>query len=144
MTIRIRNDLTAEWQKRGVEKGLEYAILTDEITHAWSGMTTRQYKRFKGVKKENLRDNMSDLELVLIMLAEATTTELSKVHKPQGFEANREIAQRGGKYAGDTRKAIEADTGRPIVTSQNAAQLNAVVVDVIEGIAEAENDEENN
>ena len=87
---------------------------------------------------------MSDLELVLNMLAEATTTELSKVHKPQGFEANREIAQRGGKYAGDTRKAIEADTGRPIVTSQNAAQLNAVVVDVIEGIAETENDEENN
>ena len=101
-------------------------------------MTTKQYKRLKGLKKENLRDNMSDLELVLTMLSEATTTELSKVHKPQGFEENREIAKRGGKYAGDTRKSIEADTGRPIITSQNAAQLNAVVVDVIEGVAETE------
>lgn len=138
LAIRIRNGLTEEWQHRGVEKGKEYAILTDEISRAWSGMTTKQYKRLKGLKKENLRDNMSDLELVLTMLSEATTTELSKVHKPQGFEENREIAKRGGKYAGDTRKSIEADTGRPIITSQNAAQLNAVVVDVIEGVAETE------
>ena len=138
LAIRIRNGLTEEWQYRGVEKGKEYAILTDEISRAWSGMTTKQYKRLKGLKKENLRDNMSDLELVLTMLSEATTTELSKVHKPQGFEENREIAKRGGKYAGDTRKSIEADTGRPIITPQNAAQLNAVVVDVIEGVAETE------
>lgn len=131
LSIRIRNELTAEWQDRGVEKGREFAILTDEISRAWSGMTTRQYKRFKGLKKENLRDNMSDMELVLNMLAEATTTELSKAHQPEGFEESREIAKRGGKYAGDTRRAIEADTGRPIITSQDAEQLNAVVTEMI-------------
>ena len=138
LSIRVRNELTAEWQARGVEQGREYAILTDEITKAWSGMTTRQYKNLKGLKKENLRDNMSTLEIVLNMLAETTTTELSKTHQPEGFEESRIVARRGGKVAGDARRAIEADTGRPAVTAQNAAQLNAVVTDVIQGVAEAD------
>ena len=138
LSIRVRNELTAEWQARGVEQGREYAILTDEITKAWSGMTTRQYKNLKGLKKENLRDNMSTLEIVLNMLAETTTTELSKVHQPEGFEESRIVARRGGKVAGDARRAIEADTGRPAITAENAAQLNAVVTDVIEGVAEAD------
>lgn len=138
LSIRVRNELTAEWQARGVEQGREYAILTDEITKAWSGMTTRQYKKLKGLKKENLRDNMSTLEIVLNMLAETTTTELSKAHQLEGFEESRIVARRGGKVAGDARRAIEADTGRPAVTAQNAAQLNAVVTDVIQGVAEAD------
>lgn len=138
LSIRVRNELTAEWQARGVEQGREYAILTDEITKAWSGMTTRQYKNLKGLKKENLRDNMSTLEIVLNMLAETTTTELSKAHQPEGFEESRIVARRGGKVAGDARRAIEADTGRPAITAQNAAQLNAVVTDVIQGVAEAD------
>ena len=138
LSIRVRNELTTEWQARGVEKGREYAILTDEITKAWSGMTTRQYKNLKGLKKENLRDNMSTLEIVLNMLAETTTTELSKAHQPEGFEESRIVARRGGKVAGDARRAIEADTGRPAVTAQNAAQLNAVVTDMIQGVAEAD------
>ena len=138
LSIRVRNELTAEWQARGVEQGREYAILTDEITKAWSGMTTRQYKNLKGLKKENLRDNMSTLEIVLNMLAETTTTELSKAHRPEGFEESRIVARRGGKVAGDARRAIEADTGRPAVTAENTAQLNAVVIDVIQGVAEAD------
>ena len=142
LSIRVRNELTAEWQARGVEQGREYAILTDEITKAWSGMTTRQYKNLKGLKKENLRDNMSTLEIVLNMLAETTTTELSKAHRPEGFEESRIVARRGGKVAGDARRAIEADTGRPAVTAQNAAQLNAVVTDVIQGVAEADKPKE--
>lgn len=142
LSIRVRNELTAEWQARGVEQGREYAILTDEITKAWSGMTTRQYKRLKGLKKENLRDNMSTMEIVLNMLAEATTTELSKAHQPEGFAESQKIAKRGGSYAGQVRRDIESDTGRPVITAQNAAQLNSVVVDVIEGVAEAEKPEE--
>ena len=138
LSIRVRNELTAEWQARGVEQGREYAILTDEITKAWSGMTTRQYKNLKGLKKENLRDNMSTLEIVLNMLAETTTTELSKAHRPEGFEESRIGARRGCKVAGHARRAIEADTGRPAVTAENAAQLNAVVTDVIQGVAEAD------
>lgn len=138
LSIRVRNELTAEWQQRGVEQGWEYANLTDEITKAWSGMTTRQYKNLKGLKKENLRDNMSTLEIVLNMLAETTTTELSKAHQPEGFEESRIVARRGGKVAGDARRAIEADTGRPAVTAENAAQLNAVVTDVIQGVEEAD------
>ena len=136
LSIRVRNELTAEWQERGVQQGKEYAILTDEITKAWSGMSTRQYKQLKGLKKENLRDNMSTMEIVLNMLAEATTTELSKAHQPEGFSESQAIARRGGSYAGRVRQDIEKDTGRPVITSQNAAQLNAVVVDVIEGVAE--------
>lgn len=138
LSIRVRNELTAEWQERGVQQGKEYAILTDEITKAWSGMTTRQYKKLKGLKKENLRDNMSTMEIVLNMLAEATTTELSKAHQPDGFSESQQIAHRGGSYAGQVRQDIEKDTGRPVITSQNAAQLNAVVVDVIEGVAKTE------
>ena len=138
LSIRVRNELTAEWQERGVQQGKEFAILTDEITKAWSGMTTRQYKKLKGLKKENLRDNMSTMEIVLNMLAEATTTELSKAHQPEGFSESQKIAHRGGSYAGQVRQDIEKDTGRPVITSQNAAQLNAVVVDMIESVAETE------
>ena len=134
--IQVRKELTDEWDARGVQKGVEYAILTDEITKAWSGMTTRKYKNLKGLTKENLRDNMSTLELVLNMLAEATTTELSKAHNPQTFEENREIAKRGGKYAGNARKEIEADTGKPVITSKNATELNQIVTDLIEGMTE--------
>lgn len=133
--IQVRKELTDEWDARGVQKGVEYAILTDEITKAWSGMTTRKYKNLKGLTKENLRDNMSTLELVLNMLAEATTAELSKAHNPQTFEENREIAKRGGKYAGNARKEIEADTGKPVITSKNATELNQVMVDLIENIS---------
>ena len=133
--IQVRKELTDEWENRGVKKGAEYAILTDEISRAWSGMTTRQYKNLKGLTKENLRDNMSTLELVLNMLAEATTAELVKVHDAQGFEENQDVAQRGGKVAGDARKAIEADTGKPVITSKNAVQFNQVVTDVIESVA---------
>ena len=141
LSIRIRNNLTDEWDKHGVQKGVEYAILTDEITKAWSGMKTREYKNLKGLKKENLRDNMSDLELVLTMLAEATTTELSKTTNPKNFQENVEVAKKGGNIAGDTRKAIEDSTGRPVITSKNAAELNAVVTNLIEGIAEDADEE---
>lgn len=127
LTIRVRNDLTREWNTHGIKKGSEYAILTDEITKAWSGLSTRQYKNLKNLKKENLRDNMTDLELVLNMLAEATTSELTKVHNPQGMEENTEIAKRGGKVAGDARKAIEKDTGRPVITSKNAIDFTNVI-----------------
>ena len=131
LAIRIRNELTDEWEKRGVQKGKEYAILTDEITRAWSGMTTRQYKKYKGITKENLRDNMSDLELVLTMLAEATTTEISKTEKPATFQENQEIAQKGGSIAGNARKQIEDATGKPVVTSKNAEAYRRLVNDVI-------------
>ena len=127
MSIRIRNDLTAEWDARGVKKGIEYAILTDEITKAWTGMTTRQYKTFKGLRKENLRDNMSDLELVLNMLAEATTTEISKAERPGTFEENTAVARRGGRVAGHARKEIEAESGRPVITKQNAIDFTNVI-----------------
>ena len=132
--IQVRKELTDEWDARGVQQGIEYAILTDEISRAWSGMTTRQYKRLKGLKKENLRDNMTTLELVLNMLAEATTTEISKQKEPETFAENVEIARAGGKVAGDARKAVETQTGVPVITSQNAAQLNQVVTDMIEGV----------
>ena len=131
--IQVRKELTDGWQNRGVKEGAEYAILTDEITKAWSGMSTRQYKNLKGLKKENLRDNMSTLELVLNMLAEATTTELSKAHKPQGFEETQSIARRGGQIAGNARKEIEENTGRAVITAKNAAELNTVVTKLIKG-----------
>lgn len=130
--IQVRKELTDEWDARGVQKGVEYAILTDEITKAWSGMNTRQYKNLKGLKKENLRDNMTTLELVLNMLAEATTTEISKQKAPEGLRENVEVARSGGKVAGDARKAIEQQTGVPVITSKNAAQLNQVVTNLIE------------
>ena len=134
--IQVRKELTDEWDARGVQKGVEYAILTDEITKAWSGMNTRQYKNLKGLKKENLRDNMTTLELVLNMLAEATTTEISKQKAPEGLRENVEVARSGGKIAGDARKAIEQQTGVPVITSQNAAQLNQVVTNLIEVTSE--------
>ena len=138
LSIRVRNELTAEWQARGVEQGREYAILTDEITKAWSGMTTRQYKNLKGLTKENLRDNMSTTEIILNMLAETSTKDISAAEKPDGFKESVKVARQGGEVAGIARKALEARTGKPVVTSQNAAQLNAVVVDMIEGVAEAD------
>ena len=134
--IQGRKELTDEWDARGVQMGKEYAILTDEITKAWSGMNTRQYKNLKGLKKENLRDNMTTLELVLNMLAEATTTEISKQKAPEGLRENVEVARSGGKIAGDARKAIEQQTGVPVITSQNAAQLNQVVTNLIEVTSE--------
>ncbi len=140
--IQVRKELTDEWDARGVQKGVEYAILTDEISRAWSGMTTRQYKQFKGLTKENLRDNMSTLELVLNMLAEATTTQLSKQRQPSTFQENLQTAREGGEVAGSARKDIEARSGGvPVITSQNAAQLNQVVTDMIEGVATEQDDD---
>ena len=136
LAIRIRNELTDEWKKRGVQKGKEYAILTDEISRAWSGMTTGQYKRLKGLTKENLRDNMTDLELVLTMLAEASTTDISKTAKPQTFEENKQVAKRGGKVAGIARQALEAETGKPVVTEKNAFDFQQLVTDIVEDAAE--------
>lgn len=135
LSIRIRNELTDEWQKRGVQKGREYAILTDEISKAWSGMTTRQYKGYKGLKKENLRDNMSDLELVLNMLAEASTTGISQAEKPEGMAENLAVAQRGGRVAGNARKELEQEMGRPVISAENAKTMK-LVTDMIEGVAE--------
>ena len=136
LSIRIRNELTDEWQKRGVEKGREFAILTDEITRTWSGMTTRQYKNLKGLKKENLRDNMTDTELVLTMLAEASTRDISKATKPESFDENVKVAKRGGNVANVARQQLEAETDQPVITSQNAAQLNAAVTEMIEASAQ--------
>lgn len=141
LSIRIRNELTEEWQKRGVEKGKEYAILTDEIVRTWSGMSTRQYKNLKGLKKENLRDNMSDTELVLTMLAEASTRDISREAKPEGFSASMDIARQGGEVAGVARKALEERTGKPVITEKNAAQLNTVVTEMIETSAQVVDDE---
>ncbi len=142
LSIRVRNELTAEWQARGVEKGQEYAILTDEITKAWSGMTTRQYKRLKGLKKENLRDNMSTTEIILNMLAETSTKDISAAEKPSGLSENIKVARQGGEVAGIARKALEQRTGGPVITPKNAAQLNAVVTDMIEGVVQAEEQKE--
>lgn len=133
--IQVRKELTDEWDARGVQKGVEYAILTDEISKAWSGMTTRQYKNLKGLKKENLRDNMTTLELVLNMLAEATTAEISKQREPSSFAENLHVARQGGAAAGEARRAVESRTGVPVITSKNAAQLNQVVTSMIEGVS---------
>ncbi len=135
-TIRARKELTDQWKCHGVKQGREFAILTDEVTRAWSGMITRQYKNLKGLKKENLRDNMSTLELALNMLAEATTTELTKVHNPHGLEENQKIAKKGGNVAGNARREIEQETGKSIITSQNAIQLNEAVTQLIEAVSE--------
>ena len=140
--IQVRKELTDEWEKRGVRKGVEYAILTDEITKAWSGMTTRQYKNYKGLKKENLRDNMSTLELVLNMLAEATTTEISKQKQPESFEENRMVAIEGGEAAGEARLAVEKRTGKPVITNKNAAQLQVLVTSLIESVNDKSDDQE--
>lgn len=134
--IQVRKELTDEWQDRGVQKGVEYAILTDEITRAWSGMSTRQYKRLKGLKKENLRDNMTTTELVLNMLAETSTTDISKSEQPQSFSENMDVARKGGEVAGIARKALEERTGKPVITAKNATQLNAIVTGLIEDAAD--------
>ena len=130
--IQVRKELTDEWQDRGVQKGMEYAILTDEISRAWSGMTTRQYKRLKGLKKENLRDNMSTTELVLNMLAETSTTDISKVEQPEGFAENQQVARMGGEVAGIARKALEERTGKSVITSKNALDFRKLITDIVE------------
>ena len=142
-TIRARKELTDAWDAHGVKKGKEYGILTDEVTKAWSGMTTRQYKNHKGLKKENLRDNMSTLELALNMLAEATTTELTNAQNPQGLEENRVVAKQGGAVAGNARKEIEPKTDRPVVTAENASTmlLGQTVAGMIESVATEKDDE---
>ena len=134
--IQVRKELTDEWDARGVRKGVEYAILTDEISRSWSGMSTRQYKKLKGLKKENLRDNMSTLELVLNMLAEATTTEISRQKAPSTFSENMAVAREGGEAAGIARKAVEERTGVSVITAKNAVQLNQVVTDLLEDVPE--------
>lgn len=134
--IQVRKELTDTWQEHGVKEGKEYAILTNEITKAWSGMTTREYKDLKGLKKENLRDNMSTLELVLNMLAEATTTELTNIHNPKNLDENKKIAKRGGTIAGNTRREIEADTGKAVITSKSAIDFSELVEEVIKDVPE--------
>ena len=134
--IQVRKELTDTWQEHGVKEGKEYAILTNEISKAWSGMTTREYKDLKGLKKENLRDNMSTLELVLNMLAEATTTELTNIHNPKNLNENKKIAKRGGTIAGNARREIEADTGKTVITSKNATDFSKLVEEVIKDVPE--------
>lgn len=130
--IQVRKELTDEWQGRGVKKGIEYAILTDEITRAWSGMSTRQYKQLKGLKKENLRDHMSTTEIILNMLAETATKDISRQAQPKNFEENQQVARRGGRIAGNARRELEQETGQYVITSANAAQLNAVITALVE------------
>ena len=138
--IQVRKELTDAWQDHGVTEGKEYAILTNEISKAWSGMTVRQYKDLKKLKKENLRDNMSTLELVLNRLAEATVTELTNTADPQGFEENKKIAQRGGNIAGRTRKEIETETGKPVISPKNAIDFSKLINDVAKTTPESEDD----
>lgn len=129
--IQVRKELTDTWQDHGVKAGNEYAILTNEISKAWSGMTTREYKDFKGLKKENLRDNMSTTELILNMLAETATKDIAEATDPQGLDENKQVAQDGGSIAGDARKSIEARTGKPVITSKNAIDLGRLISDVV-------------
>lgn len=129
--IQVRKELTDEWDNRGVKQGIEYAILTDEITKAWAGLNTKQYKNLKGLTKQKLRDNMSTLELVLNMLAEATTTELSKTIEPKNFNENKDVAIKGGSIAGNTRKEIESTTGKPVITEKNAVDFTKIITDII-------------
>ena len=136
--IPVRKELTDEWQTCGVQKGMEYAILTDEITKAWSGMSTRQYKRLKGLKKENLRDNMTTTELVLNMLGETSTTDISKVEKPKNFSENIVVARKGGEVAGIARKALEERTGKTVISDQNAAQLREIMTALLENAGDDE------
>ena len=129
--IQVRKELTDTWQDHGVKAGNEYAILTNEISKAWSGMTTREYKDFKGLKTENLRDNMSTTELILNMLAETATKDIAEATNPQGLDENKQVAQDGGSIAGDARKSIEARTGKPVITSKNAIDLGRLISDVV-------------
>lgn len=128
--IQVRKELTDTWQDRGVEKGKEYAILTNEITKAWSGMTTREYKDFKGLKKENLRDNMTTTEIILNMLAETATKDIANAANPRGLEENKKVAKRGGSIAGNARKEIEQETGKSVITSKNAIDFGKLIEDV--------------
>ena len=130
--IQVRKELTDEWENRGVERGAEYAILTDEITKAWAGMTTRRYKNLKGLKKENLRDNMSTTELVLNMLAETSTTDISKKEKPSTFDESKKVARRGGNIAGIARKELEVELGEPVITAKNAVDFARLIAGVID------------
>ena len=139
--IQVRKELTDTWQDHGVKAGKEYAILTNEISKAWSGMTTREYKNLKGLKKENLRDNMSTLEIVLNMLAEATTTELTKTKNPQGLDENKKVAKDGGSIAGNARKEIEKETGQPVITSKNAIDFAKLIDDVSNEISNIDDNE---
>ena len=129
--IQVRKELIDTWQDHGVKAGNEYAVLTNEISKAWSGMTTREYKDFKGLKKENLRDNMSTTELILNMLAETATKDIAEATNPQGLDENKQVAQDGGSIAGDARKSIEARTGKPVITSKNAIDLGRLISDVV-------------
>lgn len=129
--IQVRKELTDTWQDHGVKAGNEYAILTNEISKAWSGMTTREYKNFKGLKKESLRDNMSTTELILNMLAETATKDIAEATNPQGLDENKQVAQDGGSIAGDARKSIEARTGKPVITSKNDIDLGRLISDVV-------------
>lgn len=144
MSIRIRNELTDEWKKRGVKKGPEYAILTDEITKSWAGMSTRQYKNLKNLKKENLRDNMTNTELVLTMLAESSTTDISREEKPQGFAESQKVARRGGHVAKVARQALETETGKPVITRRNAVDFRRLLTDVIEDVSSRAGSAEDN
>ena len=134
--IQVRKELTDEWKDRGVQPGKEFAILTDEITRAWSGLSTRQYKNLKGLKKENLRDNMTTTEIILNMLAETATKDLSAEEKPDSFNESVAVARRGGRIAGNARKELEEELGKPVISSQNASHLNKVVTETIEGVAQ--------
>ena len=136
LSIRVRNELTTEWKQRGIKSGNEYAILTDEISRAWSGMTTREYKDLKGLKKENLRDNMSTTEIILNMLAETATKDISARTKPETFTESRKVAKRGGSIAGNARRELEEELGQSVITSKNATQLNTIVTELIEATAE--------
>lgn len=141
--IQVRKELTDEWQDRGVQRGVEYAILTDEITRAWSGMTTRAYKKLKGLKKENLRDNMSTTEIVLNMLAETSATDISKAEQPTTFEQNKEVARQGGEVAGIARRELEKRTGKPVITPKNASDFHRLLPEILESVSQlSDHDEE--
>ena len=147
-SIQVRKELTDEWENKGVKKGIEFAILTDEITKAWSGMTTRSYKSLKGLKKENLRDNMTTTEIILNMLAETATKEISKQENPASFDENKKIAQRGGKIAGNARMELEKEIGKSVISDKNASEihaneLNSVVTNLIEESSKLTNLEDN-
>ena len=133
--IQVRKELTDEWEQHGIKKGAEYAILTDEITKAWSGMTTRAYKNHKGLKKENLRDNMTTTEIILNMLAETAAKNISQTENPKNFEENQSVARRGGRIAGNARKELEAEIGHSVISEQNAAQINSIVTNLIEDVS---------
>lgn len=135
LSIRVRNELTTEWKQRGIKSGNEYAILTDEISRAWSGMTTREYKDLKGLRKENLRDNMSTTEIILNMLAETATKDISARMKPETFTESKKVAKRGGSIAGNARRELEEELGESVITSKNATQLNSIVIELIEATA---------